>query len=256
MNSRRNRCCLLILLLIIAAFGAGAYDHLKPGGNPDALWNFVSQKCVPGQLQRAQPAPCQEVNLAGGYVVFKDINGPLQYLLMPTEKIRGIESPRLLQRQTPNFFNDAWQERHYLAEKHGAPIPDTALALTINSVSGRTQNQLHIHISCLRSDIRRQLDGETARLGSAWRPLAQPLRGHLYLAKRITAADLAAQSPFIMLAREVPDSSANMGHYTLALVPLNDGAFALLADKRNLLRGDLASSEELQDHTCAILNDK
>ncbi|NDL64621.1 CDP-diacylglycerol diphosphatase [Enterobacteriales bacterium SAP-6] len=244
----------LLLLLIIAAIGAGAYYSFLPSGNPDALWRFVSQKCVPGQQRQGQPAPCKEVNLAGGYVIFKDLNGPLQYLLMPTEKMTGMESPQLLQAKTPNFFYDAWQERHYLAEKRGAPIPDSALSLAINSVSGRTQNQLHIHISCLRADVRRQLDGEAAALDNAWHPLGEPLMGHPYLAKRITAAELAAQSPFLMLAREVPDAADNMGHYTLAMVPLADGTFALLAGERNWLRGNLASSEEIQDHSCAILH--
>ncbi|WP_413723512.1 CDP-diacylglycerol diphosphatase [Sodalis sp. RH24] len=250
---RRNRYFLPILLLVIAALGAGVYYSRLPGGNPDALWKIVSQKCVPGQQKTGQPAPCAQVNLAAGYVILKDLNGPLQYLLMPTEKITGMESPQLLQPQTPNFFYDAWRARHYLAEKRGAPIPDSALSLAINSASGRTQNQLHIHISCLRPDVRRRLDGEAAALGNAWRPLGEPLMGHPYLAMHVTTAELAAQSPFLMLARGVPDAADNMGHFTLALVPLADGGFALLAGERNLLRGNLASSEEIQDHNCAIL---
>ncbi|MDI8083641.1 CDP-diacylglycerol diphosphatase, partial [Salmonella enterica subsp. enterica serovar Kentucky] len=38
-----------------------------------------------------------------GYVVFKDRHGPLQYLLMPTYRINGTESPLLLEPATPNF---------------------------------------------------------------------------------------------------------------------------------------------------------
>lgn len=45
----------------------------------------------------------REVNLKGGYVLFKDRNGPLQYLLMPTYRINGTESPLLLEPLTPNF---------------------------------------------------------------------------------------------------------------------------------------------------------
>jgi CDP-diacylglycerol pyrophosphatase len=37
-------------------------------------------------------------------VLFKDRNGPLQYLLMPTYRINGTESPLLLDPLTPNFF--------------------------------------------------------------------------------------------------------------------------------------------------------
>ncbi|MBK5674042.1 CDP-diacylglycerol diphosphatase, partial [Salmonella enterica] len=95
-----------------------------------------------------------EVNLKGGYVLFKDRNGPLQYLLMPTYRINGTESPLLLDPLTPNFFWQAWQGREIMSQRHGAPVPDNAVSLAINSRSGRTQNHFHIHISCLRPDVR------------------------------------------------------------------------------------------------------
>ncbi|VTM60215.1 CDP-diacylglycerol pyrophosphatase [Klebsiella pneumoniae] len=37
-----------------------------------------------------------------------------------------------------------------MSQRHGAPVPDNAVSLAINSRSGRTQNHFHIHISCLR----------------------------------------------------------------------------------------------------------
>ena len=80
--------------LILAAL-AGGYYWLH-SGNPDALRHIVLQQCVPNQQQHQNPSPCAEVNLKGGYVLFKDRNGPLQYLLMPTYRINGTESPLLL----------------------------------------------------------------------------------------------------------------------------------------------------------------
>jgi CDP-diacylglycerol pyrophosphatase len=38
--------------------------------------------------------------------------------------------------------------------KRGSEVPDSAISLTINSPTGRTQNHFHIHISCLRPDVR------------------------------------------------------------------------------------------------------
>lgn len=87
-------------------------------------------------------------------MVLKDRNGPLQYLLMPTAKITGIESPQVLQPDTANFFALAWQARHFMADKLGKPIDDAAISLAINSEYGRTQNQLHIHISCLQPAVK------------------------------------------------------------------------------------------------------
>lgn len=252
-QSRRMTYLPIVLVLILLATAAGIYYCQRPAGNPDALWEIVSRQYVPNQQRHGQAAPCREVNLAAGYVVLKDLNGPLQFLLIPVEKITGIESPRLLDTGMANFFADAWRSRRYLAEKRGAPIPDSALSLTINSRSGRTQNQLHIHISCLRPDVRAQLDRASPAIGADWQPLAAPIMGHAYLAKRISAAELAQRSPFLTLAHGIPDGATRMDRFGLGLAQLSDGAYVLLASERNLLRRNVASVEEIQDHACAIL---
>ncbi|XLM23387.1 CDP-diacylglycerol diphosphatase, partial [Chromobacterium piscinae] len=46
-----------------------------------------------------------------GVAVLKDRNGALQYLLIPTEKVSGIESPRLLGDDAPAYWREAWQAR-------------------------------------------------------------------------------------------------------------------------------------------------
>ena len=232
---RRVRYFLLALLVAILAALAGGYYWLH-SGNPDALRKIVLQQCVPHQQQQQNPSPCAEVNLKGGYVLFKDRNGPLQYLLMPTYRINGTESPLLLDPLTPNFFWQAWQGREIMSQRHGAPVPDNAVSLAINSRSGRTQNHFHIHISCLRPDVRAQLDKDAAAISSRWLPLPGGLQGHEYLARRVTEA------------RE------HMGRFALAMAQQSDGSLVLLATERNLLTLNRASAEEIQDHRCAILN--
>ncbi|ELY2854824.1 CDP-diacylglycerol diphosphatase [Cronobacter dublinensis] len=241
----------LIVLLALAALVAWRY--FLPD-DPDVLRRIVTQQCLPGERERHNPAPCAQVNLPAGYAVLKDINGPLQYLLMPLWKINGIESPLLLADNTPNFFWQAWQARRWMSEKRGDTVPDSAVSLTINSALGRTQNHLHIHISCLRPDVRAQLDAAMTAIGSRWQPFPGNLRGHDYLARRITGEELSRRSPFLMLAQEVPEAREHMGRYSLALAPLKDGAFVLLATRRNLLQLNVAHSEELQDHDCTILD--
>lgn len=81
----------------------GGRRLLEISGNPDALREIVLEQCLPDQLQHQNPAPCAEVKPRAGYVVFKDRHGPLQYLLMPTYRINGTESPLLLEPATPNF---------------------------------------------------------------------------------------------------------------------------------------------------------
>ncbi len=67
-----------------------------------------------------------------------------------------------------------------MSQRHGAPVPDNAVSLAINSRSGRTQNHFHIHISCLRPDVRVQLDKDAAAISSRWLPLPGGLQGHEY----------------------------------------------------------------------------
>ncbi|WHP31416.1 CDP-diacylglycerol diphosphatase [Trabulsiella odontotermitis] len=249
---RRIRRILLVLLIIVVAAIAGGWFWLH-SGNPDALRDKVLGECVPRAQQQQPTAPCDEVNLQGGYVLFKDRNGPLQYLLMPTYRINGTESPLLLDPRTPNFFWQAWQGRNMLSKRRGAPVPDEAVSLAINSRIGRTQNHFHIHISCLRKDIREQLNGDMASISTRWLPLPGGLMGHEYLARRVTETELAQRSPFLMLAEEVPEAREHMGRFALAMVQQSDGTFVLLATERNLLTFNLASSEEIQDHQCDIL---
>lgn len=247
-GSRPLRWLCLVLVIAIGGLMAAAVHFHK---NADALWQIINEKCVPDMRQHGRPAPCQQVNLTQGYVTLKDINGPLQYLLMPIEKITGMESPILLDPATPNLFAAAWQQRELLSRQHGAPVDDRAVSLAINAQYGRTQNQLHIHISCLRPDVRRQLDALTPTLSEQWQPVT--LLQHRYLIRTLSTAQLAQQSVFIRLALEVPHARSEMGKYGLALAQLPDGRLALLALERNWLKLNRGSAEELQDHRCEIV---
>jgi len=250
MQGRRQALGLIALLLLILISGLTiAAFHLHK--NSDALWQIVSEKCEPNQRATGLPAPCQRVDLAQGYALLKDLNGPLQYLLIPLAKITGMESPALLDPATPNFFAFAWQARAQLAAKRGAPIADSALSLAINAEYGRTQNQLHIHISCLRPDVRRALDRLAPTLSSRWQQ--EQLRQHAYQIRALTLPELTQRNVFIRVADEIPNARSEMGKYGMALAALPDGRLALMALERNWLLLNRGSAEELQDHSCAIL---
>lgn len=243
---------LLLLFILLALVILALYLWLKPA-HPDALWRIVSQQCLPNQQQHNNPAPCAQVDPQHGAVVFKDRNGPLQYLLMPTAKITGIESPELLTPTAPNFFLLAWQARRFMAEKYGKPIDDTAISLAINSEYGRTQNQLHIHISCLAPTVKKRLAQTEQTFTPRWQPLPGGLLQHDYRVRRVTPGELAQQGAFRLLASGVAGASQQMGRYGLAMTALPNGDFLLLATERNLLSLNLASAEELQDHDCTLL---
>lgn len=247
------RRLIIALLVLVVLAGAGTAYWFKGRGNPDALRQIVIGQCLPNAREHHSSAPCAQVNLKSGYVLMKDRNGPLQFLLMPTYRINGTESPLLLQATTPNFFWQAWQSRDVMSKLRGSEVPDNAISLTINSRMGRTQNHFHIHISCLRPDVRRQLNDNAARISSQWLEFPGGLLGHQYLARRVTEAELVQRSPFLMLAEEIPEAKAHMGRFALAMAQQADGSFVLLATERNLLALNRASAEEIQDHQCDIL---
>ncbi len=243
-----------VLGLAIAPVGACASD-------PSALWKIVDGACVPHEETLHNPEPCAEVDLAHGagkgYVVLKDIRGQTQYLLIPTARISGIEDPAVLAPDAANYFADAWQARTFVEGQLHRTLPRSAIALAINSVDGRSQNQLHIHIDCVRVDVRDAIAANLDKVGRVWAPFPVTLAGHEYRAIRVEQAELDGIDPFRVLADADPAAAADMGIHTLVLVGATfavDGrdGFVLLDDHANLMAGDFGSGEELQDHGCAV----
>ena len=245
--------------VVLALFGL-LVSWAVHAANADALWNIVHQQCVPHWQQTQDPAPCAALDMtqgeAQGHAILKDIHGVLQYLLIPTARVSGIESPLLLQTDAPDYWAAAWRARQWMERLHGSPLPREAVALTVNSQWGRSQNQLHIHVSCVRPELSARL--QQAGIGLQWQPLADGINGHAYLARAVPGETLDGVQPFRLLADEVAGASGQMGSYTLAVIAtrLADGpGFWLLASKADVLAGNFASSEgDVQDHDCQVLS--
>src|SRR5271165_4838988 len=184
----------------------------------DALWHIISEQCVPDQQQSHSPKPCELVDLATGYVVLKDRVGDTQFLVMPTARITGIESPAILAPDVPNYWAAAWQARHYVDDRTHRTMPRDSISLAINSASGRSQNQLHIHIDCVSRDVQAALREHAGDIGTGWRPFPVKLLGHYYMAMRIDQPDLGHSNPFVLLADGIQGARADMADYTLVVV--------------------------------------
>jgi CDP-diacylglycerol pyrophosphatase len=228
--------------------------------DPSALWKIVNGQCVPHEAAAHDPAPCSLVDLAQGvekgFVVLKDINGVAQFLLIPTARISGIEDPAILAPGETNYWSPAWQGRHFVEERLHKSLPRDALSLAINSSVGRSQDQLHIHIDCVRPNVRETLNANLDKVGSVWTPFPFLLAGHSYRSIRIDQETLDGIDPFQLLADADPAAKAEMGMHTLVVIgatfPDGRNGFVLLDDHADLLTGDRASGEMLQDHSCAV----
>ncbi|HEX4171934.1 MAG TPA: CDP-diacylglycerol diphosphatase [Acetobacteraceae bacterium] len=223
------------LLLALLAHPCSAAD-------PNALWQIVGGQCVPDEQQNHSPKPCAQVDLAGGYAVLKDIVGDTQFLLIPTTRVSGIESPEVLAPGAPNYWQAAWEARRYVDERARRDLPRDDVSLAINAEGSRTQNQLHIHVDCVRLDVQATLREYASAIGTSWAAFPVELAGHNYMAMRIEQPDLTHANPFLLLADGIPGARADMGGYTLVVVG-QPGGFVVLAGH--------GSGEALQDHGCA-----
>jgi CDP-diacylglycerol pyrophosphatase len=241
---------LLALTLVVAA---GGVAPVSANADPNALWTIVHDKCVPDQQTSDDPAPCSEVDLGAGerqgYAVLKDLVGATQFLLIPTERIPGIESEALLEPDATNYFAAAWDARSFVEARAGVDVPRDWMSLAVNSAVARTQNQFHIHIDCVRADVRETVSRHIAGIGPDWAPFPEPLMGHSYLAMAVAGETLDSANPVQLLAKRADD----MGLETLVVVGayLGNGqpGFILLADQADPAAGTPGGGEELQDHT-------
>lgn len=270
----RGAFLLGLMLAAVMVFGwAWAAD-------PSALWNIVNEQCVPHQQADGDPAPCRLVDLdegvSKGFAILKDIRGVAQFLLIPTARIGGIEDEAILAPGAPNYWDEAWRARSFVDNQLHRTLPRDAVALAINSIDGRTQNQLHIHIDCIRPDVRAAVAANLEQVGTAWTPFPVPLAGHMYRAIRIRHDTLDGINPFRMVAAADPPSRGKvvkgdgspgdvsggdvlrdaMGLHTLVLTGARfaDGTdgFVLLDDHADLARGNRGAGEDLLDHSCKV----
>jgi CDP-diacylglycerol pyrophosphatase len=245
-----RRACLAAALGFVA---------LKPAlADRMALWNIVHGACVPHEEANQGPAPCVDVSIAtgedAGVALLKDIRGVAQELAIPTRRVTGIEDPLVLAPETPNYFIYGWKERSALLALLKKDAPREAIGVSINSMYARSQEQLHLHVDCMDREVAATLHDHLSEMDSTFKPMTVALKGRTYLARRVTEADLAARSPFRMLADDVEGARAQMGAWTLILVGASfDGApgFLLLADHSDAI--GVAHAEALQDHDCSII---
>ena len=237
----RPACAPLAAALAVCLLASGTAE-----ADPDTLWKVVHDQCVVDVREHHDPAPCSRVDLDGGYAVLKDIVGDRQYLVIPTDRIAGIESPELLDPGGPNYFAAAWQSRSFVEQRAGGTIARDWMSLAVNSANARSQNQLHIHIDCLRADVHDALRSSAGAIGPNWTPLPAPLTGHTYWAMAVDGPDLNV-NPFLLLADGLDGARDAMGQFTVVVVGAIDSVgrpgFVILAD-----RSSEAGGEELQDH--------
>ena len=224
-------------------------------GERGLLWRVV-QTCLLDHAVTGGSFPCLRVDTEGGlergYAVLRAPFERLHVIITPTVRTIGIEDARLLAPDAPNYFAEAWAARRFVADDLVQKPGRSDVALAINSKPGRSQDQLHIHVACVRPDVKRSLAALAATLQpgrfTGVRVLPKAPR---YMAMPLAGADLADRNPFALVAAGL--KPADMADVTIVLVGNGDDdrpGFVLLA--RSRLHGvwDDAHGEVLLDGSC------
>lgn len=197
--------------------------------------------------------PCVAVDLHAGYAVVPDPGAPYDLLLVPTRRITGIEDPRLQETGAPNYWRFAWAARVRLAARRHAALPREGVAMAVNALPGRSQDQLHIHLSCVRPDVAHDLLAAAPSLGDDWTSVQ--IAGRLWRVKLVHGEDLTDADPFKMLAATDPASRADMEQETLVVVgaqlPGGQPGFYVLNRAADRETGYNGHGEFLLDERCA-----
>ncbi|HKF73472.1 MAG TPA: CDP-diacylglycerol diphosphatase [Stellaceae bacterium] len=215
-----------LLAIVSVWLGASA-----AGGQTEprsVLWPIV-RYCLAPQHDAGAPA-CFLTDKARGYALLKDIRGPTQVLLVATDRRFGMEDPRIEAADAPNYFAAAWAARRCVSVLAAHAVPDGEISLAINSMRGRSDGQLHIHIDRIRPEVAAKLGPDVAELSFS---------SHRYAVRHITS--LAGVNLF---AEEAARAQGLIGDETIVLAGDPKGGFYVLTDRASGL--DRASGEELQ----------
>ena len=160
--------------------------------------------CAPHAEAGQGPAPCERIDLAHGddqgVALLKDLVGLAQFLAIPTRRVTGIEDPFVLDPPRRTISPSPGPPAMRWPPGSGGTLPREDVSIAINSAFARSQDQLHLHLDCLDPGVAATLAGDLEAFDETWRPMAEPLKGRVYWARRVLSDDLSGVRPLALLA--------------------------------------------------------
>ena len=245
---------LIGLAILLVSAGAGA-DTAGRG----LLWRVV-QTCMANHYVTGGAFPCLQVDTADGATTgYAVLRAPLEdthVILTPTVRTTGIEDGRLRTADAPDYFQDAWNIRHFVTDGLTRRPARDDLAMAINSRPGRSQDQLHIHVDCIRTVVKQSLRRQMASLRTGdWTQISVLPHAPRYWALALAKDDLAGVNVFNLVADGLKIDPARMDQTTIVVAGSeavdNRAGFIVLARQRVPNSVDEAHGEALLNHSCA-----
>lgn len=241
-----NRSILMFFYLAVLMFcGNRAY------ADRNVLWDKVNGACVPGYVNKDTYQPCSLVDMNEKIAIYKVDNDKYQYLLLPTDRVTGVEDDKLQKSRLPNYLYDAWLAKTFLTERLGKPIKERFISLALNPQNARSQDQLHIHISCLSGTANEVLSKiPKSKLNTTWSKEQVTIPPYSYYYRKVSLNELINGSLFKSVSDKVKKEKGRMEYTGVGLVNRTPESFIMLVGIGTIAKG--VSAELIQDHECQI----
>lgn len=121
----------------------------------------------------------------------------------------------------------------------------------MNSKRARSQNQLHIHMSCIRPAVRDQLHSLQwqQRFDSRWQIVRERFNGHTYYARTLSLDELENRGAIALTFATLSDAQHHPNDLTMLLYPVSGRQFLLLAS----VTSGASAEWDFQEHRCPEL---
>jgi CDP-diacylglycerol pyrophosphatase len=223
---------------------AHTLKHTCPANN-DVLYR-LAQSCT--RNLKSNPS-CRARGPRRDYAIIKDNSSckPKAYLLLPSQCVTGVESKAVLAEPVVDFWRAAWiWLRRELPE-----VPPSRLAVAVNSLGTRGNDQLHFHLACVAPDVRTALNenaGSIPNYSPAAQGLRLPLGPRQHSYEIVKVKSLAGKSsPFKVVERMHGEEQSEMAKQGITVVAAGKNDFYVLNTSEEDGGGH---AEELLDQGC------
>ena len=243
-----RRAPIAALLVTLTAMPVAA----APDPTRDVLWAAL-KTCVLAKRIADRTFPCLSVDLGDtnrpGSAVLRAPGEPTHIVVMPTDTTPGLEAPVLRGPRGVAYWRAALAARPFVSDPLKGRLPPEAVGLAVNSAHGRSQDQLHIHLDCLKPSVLAAMKAHARQIHRTWTRFPVPLAGDRYFALRVPDAEAERFNPFAAL-RPLPGPRPDLHRTSFAALATPPGdpepGFIVLA-----YRAPSASAEDVMDHSCA-----
>ena len=202
--------------------------------------------------------PCLKIVPApqplAAYAILREPTHKERTILTPLADVSGIEDPRLLASDGPNYFDYAWKERSIVLGAYPEKDAWQDAALAINAESNRTQDHLHVHIGCVATRLKSVLASRSQDISARqFQKISTKIAWRSFWVKFYEADSLSGINPFQIVADGVQGAREDMRDVAIGIVGAKrdngQRGFYILAELYGA-DNSYGSAEDLLDPRC------